>query len=137
LSLEDPQSNALMTSLTIQSLNESPLDSGPAAAAITCSQQGAKHTATGTVRVGSSTFRIRGICYYEDNDTIEVISDTTVRQGNRTVTTDSRMVGQVPESVETSDLFSGRLRVGAHASEHGRYKFDVTKIERLRADRDL
>lgn len=131
LSLQDPNSNTLATSLTIRSLSEAPLANGAAASAFTCSQTGDKHSASGSIEVGSTTFSIRGICYYERTDTIEVVSEVTVRQGRNTITTDSRMVGQVPGSADASDLFSGRLRVGEHATEHGRYKFDIFKVVRL------
>lgn len=134
LSLQNPSSDALTTSLLIESLNEQPLDDGAATAVIGCTQSGEKYAASGKVTIGSTTFNIRGICYYGTNDTIEVISDLKIRQGNRTITSESRMTGQVPESEESSDSFSGRLRVGENTAEQGRYKFNVIKTVQLGRD---
>jgi hypothetical protein len=131
LSLQNPVANPLTTALTIASLNSDPIATDTPIS-FSCSASGEAHSATGSIKIGSTTFNILGICYREDTDSIEIISEFTYRQGQTVISAKTRMTGNVPENEEASDLFSGRIAVGENVAEEGRYKFDVNKIVQIR-----
>ena len=135
ISLANPDALAIETGLTIADLVEDPA-SEDTPITFECSEGGDAHLAQGTVKVGESAFAIVGICYFEETDSIQIVSELEIRGDEGVVIATSLMSGKVPEEEDAADQFQGRIRVGQNAAESGRYKFAINKIERLGPVRD-
>lgn len=121
LSMQSPQQR-ITTGIVISRASKDPLPSSQAGS-LTCQLQTAdvtKHSASGSVTVGGLSFSIKGICYNQVDQTMEIVGE---RHANGSTIERSFAAGKLVE--EQPRNLNGRLTVTGSSSTAGRYVLDL------------